>query len=336
MKTIITAQAGLLQVKLPQSTPLRKIGARRKCITKFSQASRKRFLDAFAAMNITRHNKIAFLTLTYGEDYPGDIEAKEHLWALIARFKRAIPRFAAFWRLEPQERGAPHFHLIIFNWRYIAADRIAEAWRDIIGIERAANFDSPGYVFIEGEQSEYPDGMINDFPMVRIEMLKGKKQAMNYCAKYVAKVTAKDKDERSDYSFNDVAYLDAQAASAVDPKPTSGRFWGVIGKQYLPFAVVTAIPVNVSPSTYHRWVFSASMKYGNVGKSEDGTFKFKEQGFTLYVENAHKWLQYFMQVHIESWQPDSHPLPQTRLTNNMPSDQLTNSHLYANLTVSLC
>jgi hypothetical protein len=56
-----------------------------------------------------------FVTLTYPRKYPEDPEVcKNHLKALRKRLQREYGSFAAFWRMGIQQRGAWHFHLLLF------------------------------------------------------------------------------------------------------------------------------------------------------------------------------------------------------------------------------
>jgi hypothetical protein len=55
------------------------------------------------------------ITLTYPHRYPQDPETcKGHLKAFRKRLERRYGKFAAFWRLGIQVRGAFHFHLLVF------------------------------------------------------------------------------------------------------------------------------------------------------------------------------------------------------------------------------
>jgi hypothetical protein len=57
-----------------------------------------------------------FLTLTYPESFPTDPHVyKGHLRAFLKRLRRAYGARAVIWRLEWQRRGAPHFHVLIFD-----------------------------------------------------------------------------------------------------------------------------------------------------------------------------------------------------------------------------
>jgi hypothetical protein len=53
--------------------------------------------------------------LTYPKEYPEDPETcKGHLKALRKRLTREFGEFSGFWRLGIQQRGAWHFHLLLF------------------------------------------------------------------------------------------------------------------------------------------------------------------------------------------------------------------------------
>src|SRR5215203_6742502 len=85
----------------------------------FSRASRRNLLRRLASINRSAFRafkgRIIFVTLTYPKQYPEDPElCKGHLKALRKRLERRYKSFAAFWRLGVQQRGAWHFHLLLF------------------------------------------------------------------------------------------------------------------------------------------------------------------------------------------------------------------------------
>jgi hypothetical protein len=85
----------------------------------FSRASRRNFLRRFATINRTAfrayEGKVFSIVLTYPHEWPEDAEAcKKHLSALYKRLKRMYGDFAGYWRLGIQQRGAWHFHLLLF------------------------------------------------------------------------------------------------------------------------------------------------------------------------------------------------------------------------------
>lgn len=142
-------------------------GGRRGIVTGFSPASRKRMMRKVARLDA---DNATFLTLTYPARYPAPMEAKAHLRALLERFRRRYPDASALWRLEAQQRGAPHFHLLFFNLPFVPFHVVRFWWGQIT--------------------ADYID---QHKPRVRIERVKSKAGAMRYCAKYTAK--------REDHSF---------------------------------------------------------------------------------------------------------------------------------------
>lgn len=60
-----------------------------------------------------------FITLTYAKDFPIHARtAKRDLATLIKRLRRQFPGCGGVWRLEYQERGAPHFHIIFCSGKH--------------------------------------------------------------------------------------------------------------------------------------------------------------------------------------------------------------------------
>lgn len=57
-----------------------------------------------------------FLTLTYPNEFPEPADAKRHfnllLWRIGRKFKGKV---GLIWKLEPQQRGAPHFHCLVWG-----------------------------------------------------------------------------------------------------------------------------------------------------------------------------------------------------------------------------
>jgi hypothetical protein len=77
---------------------------------------------------------VLFITLTYPADYPGDWQLwKRHLGAWFDRVRRRLPRAAAVWKLEPQKRGAPHFHLLVVGVPFLAKDWLSRSWYEVVG-----------------------------------------------------------------------------------------------------------------------------------------------------------------------------------------------------------
>jgi hypothetical protein len=130
----------------------------------FSRASRKRMIRDCAKMGKAIP---IFVTLTYPAEYPADpAQWKTDLATWWKRVIRKNPEMSAFWRLEPQERFAPHYHLLIYQKSgkqpFLAKKWIAESWAKVTNGNPAA--------------------------CSRVESLRSHRGGMFYAAKYCAKL----------------------------------------------------------------------------------------------------------------------------------------------------
>lgn len=99
----------------------------------FSGKSRMRFLEFVAT--IDAREMPLFATLTYPREWPMDAQDwKYHLntWAKN-HLARRFPAASCVWKLEPQERGAPHFHLIIWGVPFMPHEWLAQTWYQVVG-----------------------------------------------------------------------------------------------------------------------------------------------------------------------------------------------------------
>ena len=89
----------------------------RSAIKGFSKNSRRRLLYKFAKMK--KSVLPVIVTLTYPNEYTHDSKQwKNDLENLFKRMVRLWPGAAFIWKLEPQKRGAPHFHLMVWGVPY--------------------------------------------------------------------------------------------------------------------------------------------------------------------------------------------------------------------------
>ena len=107
-------------------------GGIRSNIQGFSKASRRRLLYKIAG--IRRDAELpCFVTLTYPGEFPTLERAKRDLKVFVQRIKYKFP-CSGIWKLEPQERGAPHYHCLI--WGVDESDLfdfVAYTWYEIAG-----------------------------------------------------------------------------------------------------------------------------------------------------------------------------------------------------------
>lgn len=131
LPTITIALGGrLLRLETPPGAMPQIGGAKRGCIVSYSRQSRKRLLEFFNSLDMEKveHTPL-FLTLTYPEVFPSDIqESKAQLFAFVKRVLRRYNNAAVVWRLEWQVRGAPHYHLLVFNCPFIPHAEVAAWW----------------------------------------------------------------------------------------------------------------------------------------------------------------------------------------------------------------
>jgi hypothetical protein len=156
--------------------PSRRLGGgSRDRVRGFSRASRWNLLRHLASINRDTFRafkgRIIFVTLTYPHEYPEDPKlCKRHLKALRKRLQRMFGSFAAFWRLGIQQRGAWHFHLLLFVSPSLGP------------IDELRRFISSSWYGVTGKVSE---GHLR--AGTRVEAVKRWKQATSYVERYMAK-----------------------------------------------------------------------------------------------------------------------------------------------------
>lgn len=163
----------------------------------FSKASRKRMIHQCAKMG---KSIPIFITLTYGKDYPSDpADWKSHLATWGKRLVRYNPALSAIWRLEPQKRGAPHYHLLVYQKNgkqpFVCKDWIAKSWSEVLGKYSNDDHLKAG---------------------TKVEALRSCRGAAFYVSKYCAKLPDDD-DFKGEWE-------------------RAGRLWGSFNKSCLPVA----------------------------------------------------------------------------------------------------
>jgi hypothetical protein len=142
----------------------------------FSRESRRNLLRRLASINRSAFRafkgRIIFVTLTYPHEWPEEPElCKRHLKSLRKRLQREYGTFTAFWRMGIQQRGAWHFHLLLFVG--LSLGSIGELRR----------FISSCWYEVTGKVSE---GHLH--AGTRVVAVKRWKEATSYVERYLAKV----------------------------------------------------------------------------------------------------------------------------------------------------
>ena len=99
----------------------------------FSNDSRLRLMRLVAGVKRGAELPL-FITLTYPNSFPDARSSKKHLDTFFKRFARAFPAHGSIWKLEPQKRGAPHYHLLTWGCQLEAVQGfVPGAWFEIAG-----------------------------------------------------------------------------------------------------------------------------------------------------------------------------------------------------------
>ena len=98
-------------------------------ITHFSRKSQRRLVWTLRNAKV---EWVASVTLTYPREYPKDGRVVKEHWdkfraALVARW----PGIKYLWVLEFQQRGAPHYHVLLSQW--VPKKWVAEEWNRVVG-----------------------------------------------------------------------------------------------------------------------------------------------------------------------------------------------------------
>lgn len=149
-------------------------GGKRKKIEGFSRKSRRRLFKKISAIDQTKMKfRPIFVTLTYPNEYPEDTEkVKRDIDAFNKRFNRKFKNGFYIWRLEFQKRGAPHYHLIVFNVSHIDKDWLSNAWYEVVG---------------SGDEKHLRAG-------TKVERIRSWRGVWSYVSKYLGKEDSKDYD----------------------------------------------------------------------------------------------------------------------------------------------
>ena len=151
-------------------------GGQRGDVRGFSRQSRARMMELFNKLDVDWRAHPLFITLTYPKEYSGNWKDwKRDLDVFLKRVERKLKKCACVWRLEFQKRGAPHFHILVFNASYLDKDWVARAWYAIVN---------------SGDVKHLKAG-------TQCVRAKSDRQTCAYIAKYVAKVDSVGDDRQS-------------------------------------------------------------------------------------------------------------------------------------------
>lgn len=126
--------ASLIQVRKAHFVLGRRGGGVRGRIRGFSRSARRSLMLLHAKIDQQQALPL-FVTLTYPAEFshePG--QWKRDLDTFAKRFRRRYPAGCFVWKLEPQKRGAPHFHLEVWGVGFVDALKwVGKAWFEVVG-----------------------------------------------------------------------------------------------------------------------------------------------------------------------------------------------------------
>jgi len=163
-KVAIRAQGSLIEFRFWRPRGRVGGGGVRGRIRGFSAAARSRLMRLLARLHPDALP--LFVTLTYPGEWSGDPRRwKRDLDAFLKRLCRRYPDCSGVWKLEPQKRGAPHFHLLVFGVPWISADWLSRVWWEVVG---------------SGDEAHLRAG-------TRVERVRTRNGVFRYAAKYLGK-----------------------------------------------------------------------------------------------------------------------------------------------------
>ena len=190
------AGAGLLKAHRGGEKDSQVGGGLRGAVKGFSVSSRRRLLQTVRAIKLDAELPL-FITLTYPESFPDARSSKKHLDTFFKRFVRAFPAHGSIWKLEPQKRGAPHYHLLTWGCQLEAvAEFVPGAWFKIAG------GGDPKH--LKWHKGEFENQHC-------VQQVYNQKGVLAYAAKYLGKT------------------FEVEGWECV------GRFWGIINRANIPF-----------------------------------------------------------------------------------------------------
>lgn len=157
---------GLLKAVRGKAPKVHYERGKRGVVKGFSNSSRRRLLRLVSSVDLKR--KPVFVTLTYPGEFPFNPRLwKRHLDTFIKRLGRKFGQVSGVWKLEAQERGAPHYHMLIWGVEYSdLISFVSSNWYEVVG---------------SGDENHLRAG-------TRVEIVRSHRGVLSYASKYLGKV----------------------------------------------------------------------------------------------------------------------------------------------------
>ena len=215
------------------------IHGKKQKIGRFTAKSKRKLQQRFAQLDRGKLKYLPkMLTLTYPKKYSSDPAVwKKNLDDFLEHhFKLDFPNAFIIWKLEPQRRGAPHYHLLIFsddskvlNRVYTQKEKLAKSWYQVVDSGDEKHLRA-------GIRVGFAPKTKNGRPIKkRAEDFANWDMVSGYVAKYLGKVTGLFKSESNgDKEIKQV-----------------GRYWGIYNRSlYSQF--VTEKSIQLSEAEYMK------------------------------------------------------------------------------------
>lgn len=200
-------------------------------VREFSRKSRTRLQQTLCAMPKAHVGMgVLFITLTYPGAYPGDW----HLWKRqldnwLKRLRRRFPRAAGIWKLEPQKRGAPHYHLLVIGVPFIAKQWVSESWYEVVG---------------SGDARHLAVG-------TNVQLARSHRGVIAYAAKYTAKRQELPDDWQDGVGrWWGVFNRERLGITWQEARISESTYWGIIRVLRKLIAVRSKTPIRGPPKSY--------------------------------------------------------------------------------------
>ena len=233
------------------------IGGIRKSIVGFSRASRMRFQCMMGKM--LKAGTWYFITLTYPAEFSNDPKSyKINLKAFVLKLRRAFPAISGFWKLEPQKRGAPHFH-VLTTGQVDLIDLIVfvpQVWYEVVGSNDPLHL-------------AWHKGLLGNKPCV--EKVESDEGVMWYASKYIGKT------------------IDELPEDKTELWKKIGRYWGVFNRDLLPFAEEIRVSVTNKEASKAKRCMRGFMERLNKKTGKRKRVKFRSNRTLSLFCNADFW-----------------------------------------------
>lgn len=227
---------------LPDDTLVSKRGA----ITRFTSGSKRRMFEAIIKVG---ELPTYFLTLTFPASFPSGKDANRMLFIFLQRFTRKGFRF--IWRLEPQKRGAPHYHILCYGVDSATINEMSALW-----IKRMIDFNR-----YQPRSKRSAVAHIKEYA-VKAEPLENGSDSVKKVFLYVGKYLSKAQE--LSWRSRDLGYVDYYSGEVVGDNGgawVSGKQWGKMGFPKGFFDVPTAELSGCNVSRYLIDIHGVSMDF---------------------------------------------------------------------------